>query len=139
MEREVTFIPSDDPNDPVNVIYAFIEHLMGMKGRGGKIPVDREKLIITTILALLSDPHHHVGKLITRDLFRTWIERGGRVPIIGMLAREMREPDQFQFAVQYLYDYGMPIREIANVLGCHEMTVRTNLKYLKEANDESLR
>jgi hypothetical protein len=120
--------PSDDPDDPVNVILAFVEHLASAS-RSTKVPVDRERMIITLILALLTDPHHHVGKVITRDLFKTWIERGGKVPIQGYLSRALRETDEFEFAVQYLYDYGMPMRDIAMALGCTEQTIRNVIKY----------
>ena len=120
--------PSDDPDDPVNVILAFVQHL-AQKPSVTKAPLDRDRLMITLVLALLSDPHHHVGKKITRDLFKVWIERGGRVPQRGIISRSLREADEFDFAVQYLYDYGMPIKDIAMALGCSEPTIKSALKY----------
>jgi hypothetical protein len=119
----------DDPTDPVNVILAFVEHLISTGGSRRKLPLDRDRLLVTLILALLTDPHHHVGKVITRDLFKTWIERGGKVPIQGYLSRSLRETDEFEFAVQYLYDYGMKLSDIAMALGCTEQTIRNVLKY----------
>ncbi len=125
---ETPLHPAEDPEDPVEVILAFVRHL-AQKPTVTKRPLDRDRLIITLVLALLSDPHHHVGKKITRDLFKTWIERGGRVPQRGLIARAIREDDEFDFAVQYLYDYGMPIKDIAMALGCSEPTVLSTIKY----------
>ena len=139
--------------DPVKVVLAFTRHLEGMKGTKTAKKVcpackhsfdplairDRDEYLITILLSILADPHHHIGKLITRDLFKVWIERGGIVPKQGMLSRELREQDTFDFAAQYLYDYGMPIKEIAIALGAGEATVRTAIRYWrkKEATDST--
>lgn len=132
--------------DPVKVVLAFTRHLEGMKGTKTAKKVcpackhsfdplairDRDEYLITILLSILADPHHHIGKLITRDLFKVWIERGGIVPKQGMLSRELREQDTFDFAAQYLYDYGMPVKEIAIALGAGEATVRKAIRYYRK-------
>jgi hypothetical protein len=127
-------IPSEDPDDPVNVVYDFIIGFLGERSKG-KVPIDRERLIITLTLAMLTDPNHRVGKTIGRDLFKVWIDRGGKIPKRG-LGRRLCEPDQFEFAMQYLYDHGMTLKEIANVFGIHWVTVHRVLKYLREADQK---
>jgi hypothetical protein len=123
-------LPSNDPDDPVNQVYGFIVEVLGPRSKG-KIPVDRERLIITMTMAMLADPNHKVGKKIGRHLFKTWIERGGRIPY-HRLSRKVCEPDQFMFAAQYLHDHGMAYAEIANVFGVHPMTIYRNIKHHRE-------
>ena len=126
--------PADfESTDPVDIILVFLKHIEGHRMRKSPMVInDRDRLLVTMILSLLADPSHHVGKLITRDIIKVWIDRGGHIPRPGQLARSMREPDNFEFAAQYLYDYGMPITEIAIVLGVHRDTVTRTLKYIKE-------
>ena len=120
-------------DDPVNIILTFASHLEGMRMKKSPMVInDRDRWFITLILSLLADPNHHVGKLIMRDIVKVWIDRGGILPKRGPIAKFMRESDQFEFASQYLYDYGMPITEIGIVLGVHRMTVARCLKYIKE-------
>lgn len=122
---------------PVDTILAFTHSIEAMRKANDPLCInDRDRWLVTAILTLLSDPHHHVGKTITRDLFKLWIERGGRVPKKGHLARSLRETDQFEFAAQYLYDYGMPITEIAIVLGVCRLTAYQMIRYLKEEDSD---
>lgn len=142
MTEEV--IIDEEENDLVKIILAFTQHIEGQRGIKTGIkkvcpackcsfnPLEsasRDEFLATIILSLVADPNHHVGKTVGRQLFKTWIDRGGRVPKHGALSREMREKAQFEFAVQYLYDYGMPVKEIANALSCSELTVRNHIKY----------
>ncbi len=126
--------PADfESNDPVDIILTFARYLEGMRMKKSPMVVnDRDRWFITIILSLLADPNHHVGKLITRDIVKVWIERGGQIPKPGPIARFMREADQFEFAAQYLYDYGMPTSEIGIVLGASYDTVWRALRYIRE-------
>lgn len=138
-------------SDPVKIVLAFTRYLEGrrtLKTGGKKIcPVckhgfdpmmirERDEYLVTILLSLLADPHHHVGKLITRNLFKTWIDRGGQIPVQGTLSRALKEKDTFEFAIQYLYDYGLAIKEIANALGCCQATVRQSIRYWGASNKE---
>ena len=132
-----------DENDPVEMILAFARHIEGSRLKRDPLSIpDRDRWLIALILALISDPYHHVGRTIGRHAFKTWIDRGGKVPKQGMIARPLKEPDQFEFAAQYLYDSGMKIKDIAMALGSCEMTIRHTLKYLSteelQAIDEEI-
>lgn len=94
--------------------------------------LDRERYWVTVILSILSDPKHPVGQPIMRELIKTYKERGGVFPVQGMLGRYLRETDQFDFATQWLYDSGMSVTNIANVLGSHKQTVYRVLRFNRD-------
>lgn len=120
-----------DENDPVEIILAFASQIEGARLKRDPLSIpDRDRWFITLILALISDPHHHVGRVIGRHAFKTWIDRGGKVPKQGNISRTLKEQDQFEFAAQYLYDSGMKVKDIAMALGSCELTIRHVLKYL---------
>jgi len=120
-----------DEDDPVEIILAFASQIEGARLKRDPLSIpDRDRWLITLILALISDPHHHVGRVIGRHAFKTWIDRGGKVPRQGTIARCLKEQDQFEFAAQYLYDSGMKVKDIAMALGSCELTIRHVLKYL---------
>ena len=128
----------DDPNDPVEVILAFAEHLEGSRHpKDVNFIADRDRWFVTLILSLITDPHHPVGKVITRDLFRTWMDRGGKVPIKGHLARTLRERDEFQFACQSLYDLNVSVKDIAHALMVDTRTVRDTIRWWKEGESST--
>jgi hypothetical protein len=123
--------PLIDENDPVEIILAFANQIEGARLKRDPLSIpDRDRWFITLILALVSDPNHHVGRVIGRHLFKTWIDRGGKVPKQGTIARTLKEQDQFEFAAQYLYDSGMKVKDIAMALGSCELTIRHYLKHL---------
>lgn len=143
--------PSEE-TDPVKIVLSFTRHLEALRGIKTAKKVcpackhsfdplairDRDEYLITLLLSILADPHHHIGKLITRDLFKVWIERGGIVPKQGCLTRALREQDTFDFAAQYLYDYGMPVKEIAIALGAGEVTVRKAIRFYRKEDTDDL-
>jgi len=123
--------PLIDENDPVEIILTFARHIEGSRLKKDQMQLyDSDRWFVTLILALISDPHHHVGRVIGRHAFKTWIDRGGKVPRQGTIARCLKEQDQFEFAAQYLYDSGMKVKDIAMALGSCELTIRHVLKYL---------
>ena len=127
-----------DETDPVDVILAFADHLEGARHpKDVNFIADRDRWFVTLILSLITDPHHHVGKVITRDLFRTWIDRGGKVPIKGHLAQALRERDEFQFACQSLYDLNVPVKDIAQALMVDVRTVRQAIRWWKEGESST--
>jgi len=131
--------PLLDENDPVEIILAFANQIEGARLKRDPLSIpDRDRWFITLILALISDPHHHVGRVIGRHAFKTWIGRGGKVPKQGTIARTLKEQDQFEFAAQYLYDSGMKVKDIAMALGACELTIRQVLKYLSQEEYQSL-
>ena len=67
-----------------------------------------------------------------------WIDRGGKVPKQGNIARTLKEQDQFEFTAQYLYNSGMKVKDIAMALGSCELTIRHVLKYLSQEEYQSL-
>lgn len=122
-------------DDPVDILLTFAKYIEGQRMKKSPVPInDRERWFVTLILSVLADPNHHVGKLIMRNLIKVWIERGGIIPKRGPLAKFMRETDQFEFAVQYLYDYGMTMTEIGRVMGVNYMTVGRHLRFIKEVD-----
>ena len=123
--------PLIDEDDSVEIILTFARQIEGARLKRDPLSIpDRDRWFITLILALISDPHHHVGRVIGRHAFKTWIDRGGKVPKQGNIARTLKEQDQFEFAAQYLYDSGMKVKDIAMALGSCELTIRHVLKYL---------
>lgn len=135
--------------DPVEVVLAFaryIESLKGIKTAKKVCPAckqsfdplsirERDRYLVTLILSTLADPNHHIGKLVTKNIFKVWFERGGTVGVRGQLANSLREKDQFEFATQYLYDYGLPPKDIAMALGVNIYTVYRRIKYLKPGDE----
>ena len=123
--------PPIDENDPVEIILAFSRQIEGSRLKRDPLSInDHDRWFITLVLTLISDPSHHVGRTIGRHAFKTWIDRGGKVPKQGNIARTLKEQDQFEFAAQYLYDSGMKVKDIAIALGSCEFTIRNYLKYL---------
>jgi len=132
--------PLIDENDPVEIILAFARHIEVSRLKRDPLQLhDRDRWFVTLILALISDPHHHVGRIIGRHAFKTWIDRGGKVPRQGTIARCLKEQDQFEFAAQYLYDSGMKIKDIAMALGSCELTIRHTLKYLSTEDQQTMK
>ena len=103
--------------DPVDVMVRFIQRLTQHPTKHFPITKDRDRLIVTLLLAIIADPNHHMNEGITRPLLKVYLERGGRVYRRGLLSYAMRDIDQFDHTVQYLYDYGLPVFEIARALG----------------------
>jgi len=131
--------PLIDENDPVEIILAFANQIEGARLKRDPLSIpDRDRWFVTLILALISDPYHHVGRVIGRHAFKTWIDRGGKVPKQGNIARTLKESDQFEFAAQYMYDSGMKVKDIAMALGSCELTIRHVLKYLSQEEYQSL-
>lgn len=121
----------DDP-DPVDVLLRFAQRLLQRPSKKFPITPDRDRLLVTILLAIIADPHHHLNDVITRPILKIYLDRGGRVYRKGILAHGLRETDQFDHTVQYLYDYGLPIVEIARALGTVPKTIRKHLRYLRE-------
>lgn len=118
-------------DDPVEIILAFARQIRESRMQKDPLKInDQDAWFVTLILALITDPNHHVGRIIGRHAFKTWIDRGGKVPKQGTIARTLKEQDQFEFAAQYLYDSGMKVKDIAMALGSCELTIRHYLKYL---------
>lgn len=135
-EEEIESPESPEPDDPVDLIVEFMATLESKRLKRDPMVInDRERWYITILLSLLSDPHHRIGKLVTKDLIRVWYERGGQLPIRGSLSRELTERGPFEFAVQYLYDYGVKTADIARAFSVNKHTIYRHLKYLR-ANDE---
>lgn len=129
-------LPVDDTDlDPVDVILRFVQRIESMRIERNPWPLDRERLLITIILALLSDPHHLVGKRITRPLLQCYLDRGGRLNKPGVLARAMRDPDQFEHTIRYLHDYGMGVRNISEAMGVSMNTVRRFIHQPVKSNE----
>lgn len=118
--------------DPVDVMAHFIQRLTQLPTRNLPITKDRDRLIITLLLSIIADPFHHLNEVITKPLLKVYLERGGKVYRRGVLSYSMRELDQFDHTVQYLYDYGLPIIEIARAMGTLPVTIRAHLKHLRE-------
>ncbi len=114
-----------------------IDHYDGLRSRLDPLKdiMDRERLLVAIILGMLSDPNHPVGKHLGRDMLAAWIERGGKVPRPYYLSRSILETSQFDFTVQYLYDYGMKTTEIANALGVSRDAVYSRVRYRKPDED----
>lgn len=119
--------------DPIDVLMRFIQRIMQLPS-SKKYPItkDHDRLIITILLAIIADPNHHLNEIITKPLLKVYLERGGRVYRRGLLSYSMRDIDQFDHTVQYLYDYGLPIGDIARALGTLPKTIRNHLKHLHE-------
>ncbi len=133
MDELDSTLPLDDTDlDPVDVILHFAQRLESLRATRNPLQIDRDRLLVTIILALLSDPHHHVGKRITKPILQCYLERGGRLYRKGTLAKAMRDPDQFQHTVRYLRDYGMKIRQIAEALGVTIHTVERVLSEMRQ-------
>lgn len=115
--------------DPVDVLVRFIQRLIQRPSKKFPITPDRDRLIITVLLAIISDPNHHLNTYITHPLLKVYFERGGRITRSGPLARNMREDDQFDHTVQYLYDYGMKVPDIARALSVERRAVAKRIKY----------
>ncbi|MCC8991814.1 MAG: hypothetical protein LM514_04390 [Streptococcus sp.] len=131
--------PLLDEKDPIEIILAFARQIEGARLQRDPMQIhDRDRWFVTLILALISDPHHHVGRVVGRHAFKTWIDRGGKVPKQGNIARCLKEEDQFEFAAQYLYDSGMKVKDIAMELGACELTIRQVLKYLSQEEYQSI-
>lgn len=128
---------ADLPDDPVEMVMRAIEHYDGLRSRLDPLKdmMDRERLLVAIILGMLSDPNHPVGKHLGRNAISAWIERGGKVPRPHYTSRRIMEPSQFDFTVQYLYDYGMKITEIANALGVDRNMVYKRVRYKKPDED----
>lgn len=122
---------TEPPDDPVELVMQAIEHYDGLRAKLDPLKdlMDRERLLVAIILGMLADPNHPVGQHLGRRLLATWIERGGRVPKEYYLSRHLLEPSQFDFTVQYLYDCGLKIPEIARALGVHRDTVYKRIRY----------
>lgn len=125
--------------DPIDILVRFIQRITQLPSSSKKFPItkDRDRLIITLLLAILADPHHHINKFITKPLIKIYLERGGRIQRRGVLSHAMRDRDQFDHTVQYLYDYGLSIPDIARTLGTHPQTIRDHLKYLREDDQKN--
>lgn len=131
--------PLTPEDDPVEIILAFARQIEGARLQRDPMQIhDRDRWFVTLILALISDPHHHVGRVVGRHAFKTWIDRGGKVPKQGNIARCLKDEDQFEFAAQYMYDSGMKVKDIARALGACELTIRQVLKYLSQEEYQSL-
>ena len=131
--------PLIDEDDPIEIILAFARQIEGARLQRDPMQIhDRDRWFVTLILSLISDPHHHVGRVVGRHAFKTWIDRGGKVPKQGNIARCLKEEDQFEFAAQYLYDSGMKVKDIAMALGSCELTIRHVMKYLSQEEYQSL-
>lgn len=123
--------------DVVDTILEFAEWLEGRRHKNDTLCVnDRDRWLVTIILGLVSDPNHRVGKVVGRRLFKTWIERGGKLPLEGISQKNIYECEQLQFAIRYMRDYGMTIEEISNALGLNRLTIMKHLKYYRETLDE---
>lgn len=124
--------------DPIDVLVRFIERILQCRAsKSYPLTQERERLIVTLLLSILADPHHHLNEVITRPLLKVYFERGGRTYKCGQLSRALREKDQFDFTIQYLYDYGMSMTEIAMALGVHKATIFQNMKRLREADQKN--
>ena len=122
--------------DVVDTILEFAEWVEGRRHKNDTLCVnDRDRWFVTIILGLVSDPHHRVGKVVGRRLLKTWIERGGKLPIEGISQKNIYDDEQLQFAIRYMRDYGMPIEEISNALGLNRLTIMKHLKYYRETLD----
>jgi len=119
--------------DPVDLILEFTQNLEGLRLKRDPLVInDRDRWFVTLILSMISDPNHRIGRLITKDLIRVWIARGGVVPVHGFISRELAERGPFEFAVQYLYDYGMSVAEIARAFNTTRVTIHRYLKFLRD-------
>jgi hypothetical protein len=115
----------------VQPILGFIRHLKALRSPS-KIPLQDDELTLLIVLSLLADPHHWIGKKVTRHLFKVWIERGGKIPNSRSLSKSLYERDCFEFACQYLYDLKIPVQEIAMALGVTRMTIYNTLRFLRD-------
>ena len=138
-EPDFTLSLDDTDPDPVDVVLHFAHRLEAMRSASHPLKIERDRLFVTLILALLSDPHHPVGQRITRPLFRTYIERGGKVPRQGRLSLSLLDDDQFTHTVGYLFDSGMKPAEIARALGVRYQTVTRYLQRIDQDPSESYR
>lgn len=142
--------PECSETDPVEIVLAFTRHIESLRTTktGKKVcpackqgfdPLsirERDRYLVTILLSILADPHHHIGKIVTKNLLKVWFERGGTAGVRGQLANALRDKDQFEFAMQYLYDYGLPPKDIAMALGVNVHTVYRRIKYLKPGDEE---
>ena len=136
--------------DPVEIVLAFTRHIESLRTtktvkkvcpacKQGFDPLsirERDRYLVTILLSILADPHHHIGKIVTKNLLKVWFERGGTACVRGQLANALRDKDQFEFATQYLYDYGLPPKDIAMALGVNVHTVYRRIKYFKPGDEE---
>jgi hypothetical protein len=121
--------------DQINAMLEFIKYVEGSRKKPSRQMIyDRDRWFATMIFTTITDPKHHVGKVVGRSSFKTWIQKGGQVPKEGALDRALKEPGQFLFSVQYLYDYGLSVNEIAMALGCYPLTVKKNITWLNVDN-----
>jgi hypothetical protein len=123
--------------DPVDVMVRFIQRLIQRPSKKFPITPDRDRLIVTVLLAIISDPNHYLNRIVTNPLMKVYLERGGRVYRAGPIARNMREDDQFDHTVQYLYDYGIPIPDIARALSVGRRAVAKRIKYRRTEDIET--
>ena len=119
--------------DPLENLLVFLQNLEDLRHPNDPLRIiDRERFVAVTILSLLSDPKHPIGGPLMKKVLPVYLERGGKLPLVGQIARRMRETDQFQFTVQYLYDRGLSANEIGNIFGCHLNTIRNTIKHLRD-------
>jgi hypothetical protein len=123
--------------NPIDRIVNFMEGMEAARHPKDPLTIlDRERYWVTVILSILSDPKHPVGQPIMSDLIKTYKERGGTFPFQGLLGRHLLNTDQFDFAAQWLYDSGMRVRDIANVLGSHEQTIYKVIRFYRDKENE---
>ena len=119
--------------DPLENLVTFLQNLERLRGKDDPLRVfERERFLAVTLISLLSDPKHPIGLPIMKQILPVYLSRGGKLPIVGPLARHLRETDQLDFAIQYLYDREMSVKEVANILGCSVGYVYNTLNYLRQ-------
>jgi len=77
---------------------------------------NQKELIITIIFDILSEPRNKVGNELMRSLIKTWVSRGGKCVVTTILSEALKDKSTFYHACEYLYDYGLTIREISEAL-----------------------
>lgn len=88
-----------------------------------------KELIITIIFDILSEPRNKVGNKLMRSLIKTWVSRGGRFTATTIISEALRkDKSTFYHACEYLYDYGLTMREIAEALCSSNVNVYRTLR-----------
>ena len=123
--------------DPVETILQLTRHLEGLRNAKDPLEVnDRDRWLVTLVLELLSDPKHHIGKVIGKQAFKTWILRGGRLPTRGYNGIAVIDRDQFEHALLYLSDLGIGPVALGEAFSMKYTSIYEILKRLKSEPSE---
>lgn len=132
------WLTNDVDLDPVETILQLTARLEGLRNAKDTLSVnDRDRWLVTLVLELLSDPNHHIGKEIGKQAFKTWVERGGRLPGAGYHRIAVIDRDQLEHALLYLSDLGVSNTDLTKAFSLGITRIGALLKQAR--NDQSIK